>query len=261
MDFAGFSVIGSLVALVGGFLLGAIVGSYLATLAIRWPAGRPAAWGRSRCDICATPLAAAELVPLASFVALRGRCRRCGSAIDARHPAIELAAALIGAASLWLHPSLAGLAGASFGWILLLLAVLDTEHFWLPDRLTLPLVVLGLASGLLSAPSPGERAIGAAAGFLVFAAIGLIYRLLTRRDGLGLGDAKLLAAIGAWLGWQMLPLVVLGACLTGFASLAFGIARGRAISRHQRLPLGALMAVTAWPLWLARDAIERAMGI
>lgn len=246
---------------VGGFALGAIVGSHLATLATRWPAGASATAGRSRCAGCGAALGAVDLVPLLSFVALRGRCRRCGATIDSRLAMIELAAALIGAASFWAQPGLPGLAGAIFGWLLLLLAVLDVEHFWLPDRLTLPLAVLGIAESLLAAPSLIDRAIGAVAGFAALAAIALAYRGITRRSGLGAGDTKLLAAIGAWLGWQLLPLAVLAACVVGFAGLAARIARGEAIARDTRLPLGALLAIAAWPLWLMRETLGKAIGV
>lgn len=235
------------------------MGSFLATASLRWPAGERAD-GRSRCDRCGATLAAIDLIPLLSFAALRGRCRRCAAPIDPRHPMIELTAALIAASSLWLHPGIEGIAGAILGWMLLLLAVLDTEHFWLPDRVTLPLVALGLAESLIADPALLDRAIGAIAGFAALALIGLAYRRIAGREGLGGGDAKLLAAIGAWLGWSLLPLVVLAACLAGFAGLAARRLRGGAVTRDARLPLGALLAVAAWPLWLARDALWTSAG-
>ena len=234
-----------------GFCAGAVVGSFLAVVLMRWPSGRSALRGRSSCDGCGAPLSAMDLVPILSFAALRGRCRRCGGAIDKRQPLLELIGALLGLVALLAHPGLGGLVTALLGWWLLLLAALDAQHHWLPDRLTLPLILAGLAvAGLGIGPSFEQRLIGGAVGFVALWAIGLGYRMLRGREGLGGGDPKLLAGLGAWLGWQQLPLILVGAGLLGIASLLLARSRGRAISATDRLPLGALMAVAAWPLWL-----------
>lgn len=234
-----------------GALLGLLIGSYLATLTLRWPQGRTASTGRSACDGCARALAWYELVPLLSFAALRGRCRSCHARIARRHPIIEIAAAVIGAASLWMHPGVAGLLGAIFGWTLLTLAILDAEHFWLPDALTLPLLAAGLMLGFVADPSVVDRLIGAAAGFASLAGIGLAYRRIRGRRGLGGGDPKLFGAIGAWLGWQLLPFVLLLAALLGLISVAISLLRGRAPTGQTQVPFGAPLAVAAWALWLA----------
>ena len=239
-----------------GALLGLLVGSYVATLTLRWPQGRSAATGRSACDGCGRTLAWYELVPLASYAALRARCRTCGATIDRRHPAIELAAAMIGGASLLLHPDASGLLGAAFGWALLTLAVLDAEHFWLPDAITLPLLGAGLALGLSFDPPFADRLIGALAGYGLLALIGWLYRRARGRDGLGGGDPKLLGAIGAWLGWAALPFVLLLASLVGLASVAVAMARGRTMTATTRLPFGAPLAVAGWAVWLA-DPVAR----
>lgn len=240
-----------------GALLGLIVGSYLATLALRMPSGEGASRGRSRCDGCGRTLGWRELVPLLGYAVRRGRCGHCGARIDPVHPVAELAAALIGAVSLALHPGFEGLAGAIFGWVLLVLAILDIRHFWLPDRLTLPLVALGIAaSGLIGRPGLIDALIGALAGFGLLFAINSAYRALRGRDGLGGGDSKLLAAIGAWLGWQMLPFILLLASGTGLLAVLYGGLRGRAMKAGDRLPFGAFLAVAAWPLWLGRDALQ-----
>jgi leader peptidase (prepilin peptidase)/N-methyltransferase len=234
-----------------GFAAGAIVGSFLATVLVRWPAGRSAATGRSKCDGCGAALGPLELVPILSYLFSRGRCRRCGERIDRRHLAVELVAALIGAAALLLGGWPLGAAGAILGWWLLILAALDIEHHWLPDRLTLPLIPAGLfvaAAGI--GPPLVDRLIGAAAGFLLLWAIGAGYAWLRGREGLGGGDPKLFAAIGAWLGWQFLPFVMLGAGLLGLAALLVLRLRGSAVAATDRLPLGTLMAACAWPLWL-----------
>lgn len=239
-----------------GALLGLIIGSYLATLALRWPAGDGASQGRSRCDGCANTLGWPDLIPVLSYAFRRGRCGHCGARIDPVHPVTELAAALIGALSFALHPGLQGLAGAIFGWALLVLAVLDIRHFWLPDRLTLPLLALGIGSAwFFGMPRLSDSLVGAMAGFLLLVGINALYRMMRGRDGLGGGDSKMLAAIGAWLGWHMLPFIVLLASATGLLAVLFGSLRGRRITATDRLPFGAFLAVVAWPLWLARDAV------
>jgi leader peptidase (prepilin peptidase) / N-methyltransferase len=240
---------------VGG-LLGLLIGSYIATLTMRWPRGRSASGGRSACDGCGRTLAWHELTPLLSFALLRGRCRACGAAIDRRHPLIEAAAALIGAASLAAQPEAGGLLGAAFGWTLLTLAVLDAEHFWLPDALTLPLAAAGLLAALVADPPLVHRLIGLAAGFAALWGVAAIYKALRGRRGLGGGDPKLFGAIGAWLGWPALPFVLLLAALAGLALVGLRLARGQAVSRTTRLPFGALMAVAAWALWLV-DPLPR----
>lgn len=233
-----------------GAALGAIIGSFLATAAIRWPEGRSASRGRSACDACGRRLNAVDLIPLLGFLLRRGRCATCDAPIDRRHPLIELAAAAIGAVALGVAGS-AGIAGAIFGWMLLLLAILDVEHFWLPDRVTWPLALAGLAAGSVGLPPwPYERLVGLIAGFLGLFLIGRGYRLLRGRDGLGGGDPKLLGAIGAWLGWAALPFVLLLAAATGLAAALALRLRGGTVDATTRLPFGALLAVAAWPMWL-----------
>ena len=170
---------------------------------------------------------------------------------DKKRAAIECMAGVIGGVSLWAWPGAAGLSGAVFGWGLLTLLVLDAEHFWLPDRLTLPLAALGLALGVWLPPALADRAIGAVAGFASLAAIAAGYKAVTGRTGLGGGDPKLFAAIGAWLGWFALPFVLLLAAVLGFALIAHDRLSGRLVTRHSRVPLGALLAAAAWGLWLA----------
>jgi leader peptidase (prepilin peptidase)/N-methyltransferase len=237
-------------ALIGAGL-GLVAGSFLATASLRWPAERSVVRGRSACDSCAAPLGALELVPLLSFAVQRGRCRRCGARIDPRHPAIELAAALLGAVAMAAHAGPLGLVSALLGWWLLLIAVIDLEHQWLPDALTLPLIPLGLAAGWagLGPPLP-ERLAGAAIGWAALWLIALLYRRLRGRDGMGGGDPLLLGAIGAWVGAWQLPAILLGAGLLGLAAVLAMRLRGQAVNAATRLPLGTLMALAAWPVWL-----------
>jgi leader peptidase (prepilin peptidase)/N-methyltransferase len=228
-----------------GALLGLVAGSFLATLVLRWPRGEGLG-GRSRCEGCGRTLGVPDLVPLVSFLVARGRCRGCGGAIDWRHPAIELTAALIGAASFWIAPGVTGVGGALLGWGLLALLALDAEHFWLPDALTLPL--LGL--GLLLSPFPLEqRLLGAALGGGSMLAVMLGFRALRGKDGMGLGDVKLTAALGAWLSPALLPPLILLAALLGLVLAALSWRR-RASGEALRLPFGACLAAAGFPLWL-----------
>ncbi|HEV2747955.1 MAG TPA: prepilin peptidase [Allosphingosinicella sp.] len=232
-------------------LIGAIAGSFVAAILLRWPAGRSVLRGRSQCDSCGAALGARDLVPIVSWLALRGRCRLCGSRIDRRHVGIELTGAFVGFAAFHAHPPALAVVSALLGWWLLLIAVLDLEHQWLPDRLTLPLLPAGLAAAWLGLGPPlADRAIAAAAGYAALAGIAAGYRRLRAREGLGGGDPKLLAAIGAWLGWQQLPFVLLGAGLLGLTTILLVGLRGRRVAATDRLPLGTLMALIAWPIWL-----------
>jgi leader peptidase (prepilin peptidase)/N-methyltransferase len=232
-------------------VLGAVIGSFLATLVIRWPQGRSVLRGRSHCDGCDMALTARDLIPLLSAALTRGRCRTCRAAIDPRHGQIELACLAIGVLAGIAVPGPVGLAGAAFGWLLLTLAALDIAEFWLPDALTATLAVGGLITGLLGIePSLVDRLIGGVGGFAVLWAIGALYRRVRHREGLGGGDPKLLGAIGLWLGWRLLPAVVFLAALTGLAVVLVALLRGRGASLGDRMPFGALLAIAAYPAWL-----------
>lgn len=235
-----------------GGAFGLVAGSFLSTLAIRWGRGETIRTGRSRCDGCARTLPPHALVPLVSYLAQRGRCSHCHRRIDRRHPLVELVCGLIGLASLAALPGSAGVAGALFGWLLATLALIDADHLWLPDPLVASLAAAGLLAGLLGLPPAlGERAIGAAAGFGALALLRWCYRLVRGREGMGGGDPKLLGAIGAWLGWRPLPTVVLFAALLGLGWCLLLALRGRSPGRLEPLPLGTLLALAAWPCWLA----------
>lgn len=233
-----------------GGLGGLIAGSFIATLVIRWPDARTLG-GRSSCDGCGRQLSWYELIPVVSFVIQRGRCRSCAARVDALHPLIELVCAAVGAAALAVAPGLVGGFGALFGWLLVALAALDLRHFWLPDRLVVVLAAAGLLEGVvLSAPSMADRVIGGAGAFGALWVIGFAYRRLRGREGLGGGDAKLFGAIGVWLGWQVLPFVLLGASAIGLVVALGMVVGGRTVEATTRLPLGTLLAVAAFPAWL-----------
>lgn len=231
-------------------VLGLIFGSFIATLALRWPEGRSAMQGRSQCDSCSKALAAHELVPLLSYALQRGRCRGCGASIHPGHVAIEAAAMLIGIAAGLVAPGWHGVAGAVFGWLLLALAALDLAAFWLPNALTALLALAGIVDGLFFEPGLIDRAAGGLLGFGLLYLVAFTYRHVRGRDGLGGGDPKMFGGIGLWLGATMLAPVLLAASIIGLAvALALRIS-GREIGMTSRLPLGTLLALAAFPAWL-----------
>ncbi|TXC70433.1 prepilin peptidase [Sphingomonas ginsenosidivorax] len=231
-------------------ILGAIIGSFVAALVTRWRDDRSVMQGRSACDSCGTTLGPVELVPLVSALVQRGRCRTCRAPIAPLHWRIELAALAIGAVSGGVVAGPAALAGAAFGWLLLALGSLDLIAFWLPDRLTATLALGGAVSAIWFDPGPLDRAIGGAAGFGVLWTIAAVYRRVRGRDGMGGGDPKLFGAIGLWLGWQLLPAVLLIASMVGLGAVLATRLRGRAVAADTALPFGTLLAIAAYPAWL-----------
>jgi leader peptidase (prepilin peptidase)/N-methyltransferase len=231
-------------------VLGAIAGSFLATIAVRWPAGRSVLGGRSACDSCGRTLAAHELVPLVSGAMAGGRCRSCGAAIDARHLLVEAGCVAIGVAAGLAAPGWQAVAGAMFGWLLLVLAILDATDFWLPDELVAGLALSGAVTAWWCPPDLAERIVGGVAGFALLWLVAAGYRRWRKREGLGGGDPKLLGAIGLWLGWRLLPAVLLVAGLVGLGWVAFQHLRGRTMAGDDALPLGTLLAIAAYPAWL-----------
>jgi leader peptidase (prepilin peptidase)/N-methyltransferase len=233
-------------------LLGAFIGSFMATILLRWPRGESAVRGRSRCDSCGTPLTPRSLVPVLSWLAQRGRCRSCGGRIAVDHLLMEVGAAVVGMAAAIVAQSLAGwTAAVLLGWLLLLVAAFDLRHFWLPDPLTGLLAAAGVGVNLLG-EGPGIAASlgGMVGGFASLWLVARAYRHLRGREGLGGGDPKLFGAIGAWLSWQALPMVLLGACALGLLAALACALLSRKAAGPMKLPFGALLAVAAWPAWL-----------
>jgi leader peptidase (prepilin peptidase)/N-methyltransferase len=227
------------------------VGSFLGVVTDRLPAGRPLLLARSACDECERTLRSGELVPFFSFVTLGGRCG-CGKVrLSWFYPGIELAALAVAASAAWVLSGWLLWASLGLGWTLLALATIDLRHYVLPDLLTLPLIPAGLAVAFALDPAmlPGH-ALGALLGFGAFVAIGELYRRLRGRDGLGLGDAKLLAAAGAWLGWAALPSVVLiGAALALALALAQALG-GAKLALTGQVAFGPHLALAFWLVWL-----------
>ena len=226
------------------------VGSFLGVLITRLPCQIPFILARSACRRCGTRLGGLDLVPLASFLLLRGRCRHCGAPIGLFHPMVELAAAAV---ALW--AILADPAGVwvdcGVGWTLLTLAWIDWTALLLPDVLTLPLLLAGLTWTRVCDPDAlADHCLAAILGYLSFQGLAYTYRRLRNRDGLGGGDAKLIAAAGAWCGLAALPWAVLISALLGLlAALAMAVA-GRTITVATRIPFGPCIALAFWMVWL-----------
>lgn len=210
----------------------------------------------SHCPACQHRLGVAELIPLASWLWLRGRCSACASPIALRYPLVEAAAAALFSLCVWrFGATVTSVAAMLLCAMLLAAAVIDLETHLLPDALTLPLIwsglLVALGDGLVSLP---DAVLGATAGYLSLWTIHHGFRLVTGREGMGYGDFKLFAALGAWLGWAMLPAVLLIAA----ASAALTTLGAAAIGRHDlRAPLAfgpwlaaaGLLALFSGPSW------------
>src|SRR5262245_43193986 len=216
--------------------LSPIIGSFLGALIPPFDTPGSLVLGRSRCDSCGATLAPQELVPILSWLVLRGRCRRCARPIGVFYPVIEIAAIAI---AVWAAAVAEGhfvWVSSVLGWTLLALAVIDYRHFLLPDYLTLPLIPFGLIVTWANTPSALlDHIVGVGTGFGFVVLLAIAYRRLRGREGIGLGDAKLLAAAGAFVSWQALPSVILIASLTALAFAATHAVLGEKISATDRI--------------------------
>jgi leader peptidase (prepilin peptidase)/N-methyltransferase len=208
---------------------------------------------RSACPACKAPITALQNIPLLSWLLLRGRCARCGAPISARYPLVEL---LTGVLSAWVAArfgfGLAALAALLLTWFLIALTFIDLDTQLLPDSLTLPLLWLGLTLSLWGQPGGAtvpvdvrSSLIGAVAGYLSLWSVYHLFRLVTGKEGMGYGDFKLLAALGAWLGWQMLLPVILIAALVG-AVVGIAVLSIRRQSRATPIAFGPFLAAAGW---------------
>jgi leader peptidase (prepilin peptidase)/N-methyltransferase len=237
-------------------LISPIIGSFLGLVIKRLPEGAPIAWGRSRCEVCGTALRARDLIPWFSWLAARGRCRHCAEPLGSFYPGIELAAFAVAVAALLLGRGEVAWLDCILGWWLLTLGWIDLRSWLLPDILTLPLILAGLAVAAALYPDQlADRALGAALGYLTLAAVAASYRAIRGREGLGGGDAKLLAASGAWLGAAALPPVILCAALTALAAAACLRLTGIRLGFQSALPFGPFLALATWVLWLLGPAL------
>ncbi len=241
-----------------GAVLGAILGSFVNVVIYRLPRDLSIVRPRSRCPGCGAPIAFFDNVPLISYFLLGGRCRRCGAPISARYPLVEaLGAALLGGV-VWLAPTL-GMAAAWGAFALALLAVLfiDFDFQIIPDAITLPGVGLGLIAAIWGPLPLKDALLGLAVGGGGLLLVAEGYRRIARREGLGLGDVKLMAMVGVFLGWRgALATLVLGSLagsLVGGALIA-----SRRGTRLTALPFGSFLAPAAWVALFAGPWLWRA---
>jgi leader peptidase (prepilin peptidase)/N-methyltransferase len=213
---------------------------------------------RSACPSCGRQISALENIPVASWIALRGKCSGCGARISPRYPLVEIAAGALAAYAAWRYgASLSALGAMAFGWSLLALTVIDLDTQLLPDDITLPLLWAGLLLNLggTFAPLP-SAVIGALAGYLALWSIYWAFKLATGKEGMGYGDFKLLAAIGAWLGWQKLPMVILFSSVVG-AVVGIGLMLFARHAREKPIPFGPYLAAAGLLALLWGEPIAR----
>lgn len=261
------------------FMLGLMVGSFLNVVILRLPVMLQRDWKaqcsellglaaeqgaetfnlltpRSHCPRCRHGIRALENIPLLSYLLLGGRCRQCGAAISPRYPLIELAAALMAVmAGVRFGVSPEALFAMALGWALLALAVIDLEHQLLPDDITLPFLWLGIALNFFNVFTDLHASVlGAILGYGALWSVYIVYKLVTGKTGMGHGDFKLLALLGAWLGWQLLPLIIISASLLG-AIIGIGMIIFRAHDRDIPIPFGPYLAIGGWIAMLWGPAI------
>ena len=218
---------------------------------------------RSACVTCRRPIRVLENIPVLSWLWLRGRCAGCRGRISPRYPSIELATALISMAVAW-HFGLGWElpAALAFSYALIALTMIDYDHKLLPDSITLPLLWLGLVLSLFHGDvqgqslfiAPATAIAGAAAGYLSLWSVYQVFKLATGKEGMGFGDFKLLAALGAWLGWQALPLIIILSAVVG--ALVGGVLM--IATRHGRetpIPFGPFLAAAGWIAMIWGDTL------
>jgi leader peptidase (prepilin peptidase)/N-methyltransferase len=213
------------------------------------------AWPGSHCPSCQTPLKAWHNIPIISYLLLQGHCAFCNNKISLRYPLVELLTATLGLLIAWvMGPSMAALMGLLLLYCLIALAFIDLDHKLLPDQLTLPLLWLGLIVNALGIITPLEAALwGAIAGYLSLWLVYWGFRLATGKHGMGYGDFKLLAALGAWMGWQALPMIVLMAAVAG---IIVGISlRLRSQKTDPQMPFGPFLAIGGFAYLLVGQQI------
>lgn len=251
-------------------LFGLVVGSFLNVVIYRLPLMLQAQWRRdccelleqpapadepslslavpnSHCPACKAPVRPWQNIPVVSYLALGGKCASCGVRISPRYPVVEL---LTGLLTLWLGlhygPGLPLLGAVLLTWALIALTLIDYDTQLLPDDITLPLLWLGLVFNLGGTFVPlADAVLGAIAGYGILWSVYWLFRLLTGKEGMGYGDFKLLAALGAWLGWQVLPLIILLSSVVGaVVGLALMVIKRR--GREVPIPFGPYLAAAGW---------------
>lgn len=255
--------------LAGVFLLGTLIGSFLNVVILRLPPRLEHDWrcqcrelleieeeqqpppgivaSRSRCPHCGHTIAPWENIPLISYLLLKGKCSSCKARISIRYPVVEAATAILFTIAIaHFGPTLAGAAALLLTAFLVAMTGIDIDHQLLPDNLTLPLLWGGIVLSFWNVYTDlNSSVIGAVAGYLVLWTIYHAFRLLTGKEGMGYGDFKLLGALGAWLGWQMLPLIILLSSVVGAIVGIALMAAGR-MKNETPMPFGPFIAAAGW---------------
>jgi len=265
--------------------LGLVVGSFFNVVIYRLPLMMESRWRRDCCELleqeqekeaaaltlatpnshcphCGTAIKPWQNIPVLSYLFLRGKCAACGVGISLRYPAVELATGLLTLSLASAFPISAALLGAiAFTWALIVLTMIDVDHKLLPDNITLPLLWLGLVFNLAGTYVSLEDAVlGAMLGYLLLWSVYWLFKLVTGKEGMGYGDFKLLAALGAWLGWQALPLIILLSSLVGaVCGIMLMIAKRR--GREVPIPFGPYLAAAGWiSLMWGEEITSRYLG-
>jgi leader peptidase (prepilin peptidase)/N-methyltransferase len=273
------------------FLLGLIIGSFLNVVIYRLPIMLELEWRsqatevlaagaeppasavtaepftlstpRSACPNCKAPITALQNVPVISWLVLRGRCASCKAKISARYPLVELTTGVLSAWVAWHFGfGAAGACALLVTWALIALTGIDIDHQLLPDNITLPLLWAGLLAAVAVGPMPGaalpvppkDAIIGAAAGYVSLWLVFHAFKLVTGKEGMGYGDFKLFAALGAWLGWKVLPLVIVLSAATG-AMLGILMIALRGRDRRAPMPFGPYLAAAGWLAMMYGDSL------
>ncbi len=221
---------------------------------------------RSRCPSCGALITALQNVPVLSFLLLRGRCAGCKTSISVRYPIVELVTALLAASCAWhFGPGWEALMAIALTITLVPIAMIDADTQLIPDSIVLPLMWVGLAMSLFHPMpgsntlfiSPSDAIVGAMAGYLTLWCVFWGFKLVTGKDGMGYGDFKLLAALGAWLGWQQLPIIIMLSAVVGaIVNILMIVVRGK--DRNLPIPFGPYLAAAGWVTLMWGETIKNA---
>ena len=221
---------------------------------------------RSRCPACGTAIKAWQNIPVVSYLLLGGKCAKCGESISARYPLVELFTAILAATCAWrFGVGWEALAAILLTLMLVPIAMIDADTTYIPDSIVLPMLWIGLGLSVFSPVAgadtlfiaPQDAIIGALAGYLFFWSVNSLYKLIAGHDGMGYGDFKLLAALGAWLGWQHLHIIILMSAVVGaLVGIALMIVARR--GRKVAIPFGPYLAAAGWITMLWGDVVWKA---